>query len=90
MQIFHEAYIPRRLIEVEDYEGDFERLHNAGADENLEGIYYQTLAGASRLSPKLISRLFFLCMTERAYRLLLRPGTLCLFRALFLLICYIS
>ncbi len=52
MQIFHEAYIPRRLTEVDDYEGDFERLHNAGADEKLEGIYYQTIAGACRLRRK--------------------------------------
>ena len=45
MQIFHEAYIPRRLTEVEDYEGDFERLINAGTEEKLDGIYYQTIAG---------------------------------------------
>ena len=60
MQIFHEAYIPRRLTEVDDYEGDFERLANAGADEKLEGIYYQTLAGARRLCRK-TSCVFFGC-----------------------------
>ena len=48
-QIFHEAYIPRRLNEVEDHEGDFDRLGNADTDERLEGIYYQTIAGARRL-----------------------------------------
>ena len=42
-QVFHQAYIPRRLEEVEDHERDFDRLaHGAGA---AEGIYYQTLAG---------------------------------------------
>ena len=41
--MFHQAYIPRRLEEVEDHERDFDRLaHGAGA---AEGIYYQTLAG---------------------------------------------
>ena len=49
MQIFHEAYIPRRLEEVEDYEGDFERLATAGTGASLEGIYYQTIAGARAL-----------------------------------------
>ena len=45
VQIFHEAYIPRRLEEVDDYEGDFERLRHAKAGSSLEGIYYQTIAG---------------------------------------------
>ena len=50
MQIFHEAFIPRRLEEVEDYEGDFQRIVNAGMDGDLEGIYYQTITGVCRLS----------------------------------------
>ncbi len=50
MQIFHQAFIPRRLEEVEDYEGDFERIVNAGMDGNLEGIYYQTITGRCKLS----------------------------------------
>ena len=50
MQIFHEAFIPRRLEEVEDYEGDFQRIVNAGMDGNLEGIYYQTITGVCRVS----------------------------------------
>lgn len=42
-QVFHQAYIPRRLEEVEDHERDFDRLaRGAGA---ADGIYYQTLAG---------------------------------------------
>lgn len=41
--MFKEAYIPRRLEEVDDYEGDFEKLASGG--EAAEGIYYQTLAG---------------------------------------------
>ncbi|CAL8466744.1 g6280 [Coccomyxa elongata] len=45
-KIFHQAYIPRRLEEVDDYEADFERLGAAGGDGRAaEGIYYQTLAG---------------------------------------------
>ena len=41
--MFHQAYIPRRLEEVQDHERDFDRLaHGAAA---AEGIYYQTLAG---------------------------------------------
>ena len=34
---------------MEDHEGDFEKLISAGTDETLEGIYYQTIAGAQRL-----------------------------------------
>ena len=46
LQIFHQAYIPRRLEEVDDYEADFERLEAAnGGGRAAEGIYYQTLAG---------------------------------------------
>ena len=44
VQIFHQAYIPRRLEEVDDYEGDYERLEGGNAAD-AEGIYYQTLAG---------------------------------------------
>lgn len=44
-QIFHQAYIPRRLEEVEDHEGDFERLAAGGSGRATEGIYYQTIAG---------------------------------------------
>lgn len=45
-QIFHQAYIPRRLEEVDDYEADYERLGAVGGDGRAaEGIYYQTLAG---------------------------------------------
>jgi RIO kinase 1 len=40
--VFREAYIPRRLEEVDDYENDFEKLAAGGG---AEGIYYQTLAG---------------------------------------------
>lgn len=48
VQIFHQAYIPRRLEEVDDYEADFERLTAAGGSGGgraTEGIYYQTIAG---------------------------------------------
>ena len=44
-QIFHQAYIPRRLEEVDDHEGDFERLAAGGDGRATEGIYYQTIAG---------------------------------------------
>ena len=47
VQIFHEAYIPRRLEEVDDYEGDFESLRHTKAGSSREGIYYQTIAGTS-------------------------------------------
>lgn len=61
MQIFHEAFIPRRLEEVEDYEGDFQRIVNAGMDGNLEGIYYQTITGVCRVSlqPAMPSQCFW-------------------------------
>lgn len=45
LQIFQGAYIPRRLEEVDDHEGDFERLAAGGDKRATEGIYYQTIAG---------------------------------------------
>ena len=50
-QVFQQAYIPRRLEEVDDHEGDFDRLAGSAAGAAgrhappAEGIYYQTLAG---------------------------------------------
>jgi RIO kinase 1 len=50
-QIFQQAFIPRRLEEVDDHEADFDRLAEGGnapgggGVASSEGIYYQTLAG---------------------------------------------
>ena len=69
MQIFHEAYIPRRLEEVEDHEGDFERLLNAGTNEQLEGIYYQTIAGTHALYQSLLhASLYCFPLQKRLWR----------------------
>ncbi|KAK9837363.1 hypothetical protein WJX84_003236 [Apatococcus fuscideae] len=41
-EVFRQAYIPRRLGEVADHEGDYDRL--AGG-QDTQGIYYQSIAG---------------------------------------------
>ncbi|KAK9820100.1 hypothetical protein WJX72_006140 [[Myrmecia] bisecta] len=41
-RVFNQAYIPRKLEEVTDYEKDYERLTGGG---NTEGIYYQGITG---------------------------------------------
>ena len=69
-QIFHQAYIPRRLEEVDDYEADFERLGAAGGEGRAaEGIYYQTLAG---MRPDMTGAAAAPAVVEAAARL---PGT---------------
>ncbi|DBA77404.1 TPA: hypothetical protein ACH3X2_000917 [Trebouxia sp. C0005] len=56
-RVFEQAYIPRRLEEVEEYERDHDRL--AGGQEQ-EGIYYQGITGmkadmsGARTTPKLL------------------------------------
>lgn len=44
LQVFAQAFIPRKLEEVEDHEGDFERLE-AARGGHCEGIYYQVITG---------------------------------------------
>ncbi|GLC41017.1 hypothetical protein PLESTM_001146700 [Pleodorina starrii] len=41
--VFHQAFIPRRLEEVVNFERDHERLQRGGKD--TEGIYYTTITG---------------------------------------------
>ena len=41
--VFQQAYIPRNLEEVDDYERDHQRLADGGA--RVEGIYYQAMNG---------------------------------------------
>ncbi|GIL49848.1 hypothetical protein Vafri_6156 [Volvox africanus] len=41
--VFHQAYIPRRLEEVINFERDHERLQRGGKE--TEGIYYTTITG---------------------------------------------
>lgn len=41
--VFQQAYIPRNLEEVDDYERDHQRLADGGAQ--AEGIYYQAMNG---------------------------------------------
>ncbi|GIL77701.1 hypothetical protein Vretimale_6760 [Volvox reticuliferus] len=41
--VFHQAYIPRRLEEVVNFERDHERLQRGGKE--TEGIYYTTITG---------------------------------------------
>ena len=43
-EVFKKAFIPRSLMEVEDYERDSERV----ASGDATGIYYQTLAGMTK------------------------------------------
>lgn len=41
--IFQQAYIPRNLEEVDDYERDHQRLEDGGAA--AQGIYYEAMSG---------------------------------------------
>ena len=41
--VFQQAYIPRNLEEVDDYERDHQRLADGG--DRVEGIYYQAMNG---------------------------------------------
>ncbi|KAL0035098.1 hypothetical protein WJX79_000352 [Trebouxia sp. C0005] len=50
-RVFEQAYIPRRLEEVEEYERDHDRL--AGGQEQ-EGIYYQGITGLACLEAPLL------------------------------------
>ena len=43
-RVFAQAFIPRRLEEVANYERDQERMKKAGG-ANVEGIFYQTITG---------------------------------------------
>ena len=43
-QVFAQAFIPRRLEEVEDHERDFARLE-AAQGAGCDGIYYQVITG---------------------------------------------
>lgn len=57
--MFRQADIPRRLEEVADHEGDFQRLAEG---RGAEGIYYQAITGmradmtGARLVPALVER----------------------------------